>query len=272
MNAAGVRSVVTFSDGHAWNKVNIDDGAWYAVDVTWADQKTWICYNFYNKSDATLSSIDDEQKMHEIKLPEYFPAAEKDFVSVAESTEIKDDSDKSDDNTSNETEEVKSDVKSDTKESDDSVSGSTTETSSTEVTVKADDSVKPESISNPAQTQTVTDTITELKVDVIEAEEDDTEITVNATSISKVKALGGKKCKITWKKASDVDGYEIQLSTSQNFKKITKKLKASKSSTSATVKNLKKKGKYFVRIRTYKNVNGSQITSDWSGVKKVTIK
>ena len=42
--------------------------------------------------------------------------------------------------------------------------------------------------------------------------------------------------------------------------------------TSSTIKKLKAKKKYYVRIRTYKTVNGKKIYSDWSKSKKVTTK
>ena len=42
--------------------------------------------------------------------------------------------------------------------------------------------------------------------------------------------------------------------------------------TSNTVKKLKAKKKYYVRIRTYKTVSGKKIYSDWSKSKNVTTK
>ena len=100
----------------------------------------------------------------------------------------------------------------------------------------------------------------------------DTEVEkLSAASIKKLKA-GSRKCKITWKKIKNIDGYEIQLSTTKNFKKIARKVKVSKSASSATVKSLKKKTTYYVRIRTFKNANGEKLMSEWSGVKKVAVK
>lgn len=42
---------------HAWNLVKLEDGNWYAVDVTWDDvsPNPAIYYNYYNVDDKTLS-------------------------------------------------------------------------------------------------------------------------------------------------------------------------------------------------------------------------
>lgn len=89
-----------------------------------------------------------------------------------------------------------------------------------------------------------------------------------ATAVSKLNA-GKKQFKVTWKKVSGVTGYQIQYSTDKKFKKGNKtvKIKGAKK-TSATVKKLKSKKKYYVRIRTYK---GNKYSS-WSKVKTVKVK
>ena len=92
------------------------------------------------------------------------------------------------------------------------------------------------------------------------------------TSIKKLKA-GKKQFKATWKKQKNqTSGYEIQYSTNKNFKSAKKvKIKKNKT-TSSTVKKLKAKKKYYVRIRTYKTVNGKKFYSGWSNVKSVKTK
>lgn len=91
--------------------------------------------------------------------------------------------------------------------------------------------------------------------------------------LSTVTNVKGKKLKITWKKVSKgITGYQIQYSTSKSFKKPTSKKVKDKSKTSATYEGLKKKKKYYVRIRTYKMVNKKDYYSGWSKVKNVTIK
>ena len=93
------------------------------------------------------------------------------------------------------------------------------------------------------------------------------------TSISKL--TGGKKAfTVKWKKQTkNTTGYEIQYSTSSSFKSGNKTVTVSKNSTtSKTVKKLKAKKKYYVRIRTYKNVNGKKYYSAWSAKKSITTK
>lgn len=97
------------------------------------------------------------------------------------------------------------------------------------------------------------------------------------TSVKSLKK-GKKSFKVTWKKVTAVSGYQIQYSTSKNFTKGKTKtvtVKGSKS-TSKTIKNLKSKKKYYVRIRTYKNVklNGKtvKVYSSWSKAKSVKTK
>ena len=98
-------------------------------------------------------------------------------------------------------------------------------------------------------------------------------ITPKGTSIKKLSA-GKKQFKLTWKKQkTQTTGYEVQYSTNKKFKSGNKKVTIKKNkTTSSTVKKLKAKKKYYVRIRTYKTVNGKKIYSDWSKVKNVKTK
>ena len=93
------------------------------------------------------------------------------------------------------------------------------------------------------------------------------------TSIKKLSA-SKKQFKVNWKaQKTQTSGYEIQYSTNKNFKSGNKTAKITKNkTTSNTVKKLKAKKKYYVRIRTYKTVNGKKIYSDWSKSKNVTTK
>ncbi len=87
-----------------------------------------------------------------------------------------------------------------------------------------------------------------------------------------------KSFKATWKKVSGVTGYQVQYSTTKKFtKKTTKSVTIKKNkTTSKTVKKLKAKKKYYIRIRTYKNVklNGKtvKVYSTWSKAKTVKTK
>ena len=92
------------------------------------------------------------------------------------------------------------------------------------------------------------------------------------TSLNKVSA-GKKKFKATWKKQkTQTTGYELQYATNSKFtsgKKI--KIKNNKTA-SSTIKKLKAKKKYYVRVRTYKKVNGKTYYSSWSKSKSVKTK
>ena len=102
----------------------------------------------------------------------------------------------------------------------------------------------------------------------------------DVTVISKPKSASIKKVKgakkailVTWKKVSGVNGYEIQVATDKKFKKNKKTVTIKKQKTTkTTVKKLKAKKKYYVRIRTYKIVNGKKVYSSWSKVKSVKTK
>ena len=93
-----------------------------------------------------------------------------------------------------------------------------------------------------------------------------------STSIKKAK--GNKKAvALEWKKVGGVKGYEIQLATDKKFKKNKKTVNIKKQKTTkTTVKKLKAKKKYYVRIRTYKTVNGKKVYSSWSKVKTIKTK
>lgn len=79
---------------------------------------------------------------------------------------------------------------------------------------------------------------------------------------------------VKWKKKSGVDGYQVQYSTNKKFSKKAAKIKSIKnaSKTKLKVKKLKAGKQYFVRVRTYKTVDGTKYYSKWSKVKKVRLK
>lgn len=91
------------------------------------------------------------------------------------------------------------------------------------------------------------------------------------TKIKGVVAKNQKKCKIkvTWKKVPNSLGYQIQYATNKKFKKAKKK---TVKSTFVTLKKLKKKKTYFIRIRAYKIADGKKVYGKWSSVKKVKVK
>ena len=99
-------------------------------------------------------------------------------------------------------------------------------------------------------------------------------INPKGTSVSKVTSPKTKQIKVTWKKQkTQTTGYQIQLATNSSFTNNKKLVTVSKNtSTVKTVKSLKKNKKYYVRIRTYKTVDGKKYYSSWSKAKTVKTK
>ena len=88
---------------------------------------------------------------------------------------------------------------------------------------------------------------------------------------------GSKKITVKWNKQSEkmakshITGYQIQRATNSSFTKNSKKYKVKGyDKTSKTIKELKGGKKYYVRVRTYKVVNGKTYYSKWSKAKTVT--
>ncbi len=102
-------------------------------------------------------------------------------------------------------------------------------------------------------------------------------INPKGTSVSKLTAAK-KGFKVTWKKqATQTTGYQVQYSTTSNFKKGNKTVNITKNkTTSKSVSKLSAKKKYYVRVRTYKTVkvNGKNVKlySGWSKAKSVITK
>ena len=74
-----------------------------------------------------------------------------------------------------------------------------------------------------------------------------------------------------WKKMAQITGYQIQYSTSKKFAKL-KSITLNKSKVSYKASKLSRRKTYYIRIRTYKMVDGDRYYSAWSSVKKVTTK
>ena len=88
-----------------------------------------------------------------------------------------------------------------------------------------------------------------------------------ATKVSKVTA-GKKNLTVAIKKQTkQVTGYQIQYSTNKKFTSAKTKTISSYKTTKTTIKGLKHKKTYYVRVRTYKTVNGKKYYSAWSKYK-----
>lgn len=85
----------------------------------------------------------------------------------------------------------------------------------------------------------------------------------------KVKKVSAKKksLKITWAKVNGASGYQIQYSRKKSMKGAKNITIKKANTTSITIKKLKKKKKYYVRIRTFILNNGVSVYSPWSAKK-----
>jgi len=99
-------------------------------------------------------------------------------------------------------------------------------------------------------------------------------LTINPGKTTVKKVTGAKKSVKVYvtKKTTQVSGYQIQYSTSKKFTSAKTKTISSAKTTSATIKSLKAKKTYYVRVRTYKTVNGKKYYSGWSSYKSAKTK
>ncbi|MDO4364228.1 MAG: leucine-rich repeat domain-containing protein [Clostridia bacterium] len=99
--------------------------------------------------------------------------------------------------------------------------------------------------------------------------------TVKKTTYPTITSIKGKKKRIvvSWTTVSGASGYNIQFSTNKNFKKkYHSGMINSPTAYQSTLKQLKSKKKYYVRIRSYKKVKGKYVYSKWSKVKSAKTK
>ncbi len=79
----------------------------------------------------------------------------------------------------------------------------------------------------------------------------------------------GKKFTVKWKKVTGAKGYQLQYALNKKFKK---KKSVQTKKTKYTIKKLKKKKTYYIRVRAYKMNGKKKVYGKWSTVKKVKIK
>ena len=92
------------------------------------------------------------------------------------------------------------------------------------------------------------------------------------TKLTKARAKK-KAIALSWKKqAKETCGYQIQYATKKNFSGAKTVTVKGNKTTSRTIKSLKSKKTYYIRIRTYKTVNGKNYCSAWSAKKSVKTK
>ena len=94
-------------------------------------------------------------------------------------------------------------------------------------------------------------------------------LALKKTSIKKAVSKAKKKMQVSWNAVKDAQKYEVQYSLKKNMKKAkTKIVKGTK----VTIKGLKKKKKYYVRVRAFSVVNGKKVYGAYSAKKTVRVK
>lgn len=91
-------------------------------------------------------------------------------------------------------------------------------------------------------------------------------------SFTSVKKKSSSKAALKWKKVSGASGYEIYMKTGSKGKyKLVKTIKKGKT-VSYTKAKLKKKTKYYFKVRAYKMVGSKKVYGSYSKVKTIKLK
>jgi mannan endo-1,4-beta-mannosidase len=91
-------------------------------------------------------------------------------------------------------------------------------------------------------------------------------------TVSKVTSPKRSQIKVTWKKDSQATGYQIVYSTSSSFKSAKSVTVTKNSTTSKVISKLTAGKKYYVKVRSYKTIDGKKVYGAYSTVKTVTVK
>lgn len=97
-------------------------------------------------------------------------------------------------------------------------------------------------------------------------------INLKKTKLSSAKSAKKKTFTTTWKKTGGNSGWQVQYSTNKKFRSGVRTVNLKASNTRLTVRNLKSRKNYYVRVRSYKKVGRQTWYSGWSNVKSVRIR
>lgn len=99
-------------------------------------------------------------------------------------------------------------------------------------------------------------------------------ITVKPKKVTGLKAKKGKKrMTVSWKRDNKATGYQITYAQNKKFKKGKKNITISKNKTvKRTIKKLKARKTYYVKVRAYKKVGKTKLYGAYSKVKKVKVR
>lgn len=139
-----------------------------------------------------------------------------------------------------------------------------------DVDIKDEDIVNDVSV-NEYKAPEKQETTPTVKPTTDEAEKEPTKVVVDTSKVKfvKLKNIKGKKLKVLWKKKKGSYTYEVQYSVNKNFKKAKTK---SVTTNKLLLNKLKLNKKYYVRVRSVKEVDGVKVYGKWSAKRKIVIK
>ena len=97
-------------------------------------------------------------------------------------------------------------------------------------------------------------------------------INLKKTKLSSAKSTKKKTFTATWRKTGGNSGWQVQYSTNKKFRSGVRTVNLKSSNTKLTVRKLRSRKNYYVRIRSYKKVGKQTWYSGWSSVKSVRIR
>ena len=97
-------------------------------------------------------------------------------------------------------------------------------------------------------------------------------INLKKTKLASAKCTKKKTFTTTWKKTGGNSGWQVQYSTNKKFRSGVRTVNLKANNTKLTVRKLKSRKNYYVRIRSYKKVGKQTWYSGWSNVKSVRIR
>ncbi len=89
--------------------------------------------------------------------------------------------------------------------------------------------------------------------------------------IQNAESTGPDTLEVTWKRVSNVSGYQVQLAEDQGFTEGRQTKKESSKKGSLIFPDLKYGQSYYVRARAWKNVSGGTVYGPWSDIINVNI-